>query len=56
MPKVIRKHKTPNDKPVKKGRPPKKLNIVDDETKEDEPEINYNIVVKVERGTHYNEL
>ena len=56
MPKVIRKHKIPNDKPVKKGRPPKKLNIVDDETKEDEPVNNNFVVVKVERGPHIIEL
>ena len=56
MPKLIRKHKTPSDKPVQKGRP-KKLNIInDDEFREDETVNNNFVVVKVERGPHYIEL
>ena len=57
MPKVIRKHKIPNDKPVKKGRPPKKLNIVDDDVNElDKIQDDGNVIIKITWGPHYIEL
>ena len=55
MPKIIRKQKLPNDKPKQKGRPPKKLNIIDDDNVEDET-INNNIIVQLNWGKQIIEL